>query len=63
LISGVCKKAFSAGAAIKRTFSSIPLIFALCHASVIASSTISIPTSLSHFPTFKKLIPILHVPQ
>ena len=63
LISGVCKNTFSAGAARKRTLLSSPFILALCRASVIASSTISIPTSLFHFPTFKKLIPILPVPQ
>ena len=63
LISGVCVNAFSAGLAKNTTLSSIPLIFALYQASAIASSTISIPTSLLPFPTFKKLIPIDHVPQ
>gem|GEM_PF-5828708 len=63
LISGFWVKAFSAGLARKMTLSSRPLIFALYHASVIASSTISIPTNLSPFPDFKKLIPILPVPQ
>jgi len=36
---------------------------ALCQASTIASSTISIPTNLSHIPNLRKLIPILPVPQ
>jgi len=62
-ISGFWVNAFSAGLAKKTTSSSIPLIFALYHASVIASSTISIQTSLLPLPDFKKLIPIVPVPQ
>jgi len=63
LISGVWVNAFSAGLARKITLSSSPFIFALCRASVIASSTISIHTSLFPFPAFKKLMPMLPVPQ
>lgn len=63
LISGFCRNAFSAGAARKMTSSSMPLIFAFCRASVMASSTISIQTNLFPFPAFKKLMPMLPVPQ
>jgi hypothetical protein len=63
LISGVWVNAFSAGLAKKTTLSSMPFIFALYRASVMASSTISMPTSLLPFHTLRKLIPIVHVPQ
>jgi hypothetical protein len=54
---------FSAGEATKNTRSSIPLIFALCQASVIAFSTISTPISSSQSPCLRREIPILPAPQ
>jgi hypothetical protein len=54
---------FSAGDATKKHLSSTQFILALCHASTIASSTISTQTNSSHTQDFKKDNQILQAQQ
>jgi hypothetical protein len=56
-------KAFSLGEAKKKQLASIQFILALCCASIIASSTISIQTKSDQIQFFSKLIHIVHVQQ
>jgi len=60
---GLVINAFSAGAAKNVHLSSNQFILALYRASVIASSTISIHTNLSHLPCLSNDIHIVHAPQ
>jgi hypothetical protein len=61
--SGFVLKAFSLDAAKKKQLFSIQFILALCFASVIASSTISIHTRSDQIQFFSRLIHIVHVQQ
>ncbi|MEI8252357.1 MAG: hypothetical protein WCG25_01070 [bacterium] len=61
--SGLVLKAFSLGEAKKKQLSSIQFILALCCASIIASSTISIQTKSDQIQFFSRLIHMVHVQQ